>query len=109
VGFGALAKDKPATLPMAPDIPHAFAFVPDIGPAVGTLLDAPDDAYEQAWQVPCGPTVTPRRILELDAAAIGNNARIKSPPLRVLPAIGTTATGPQPQRPRDVDAPRKRA
>jgi hypothetical protein len=53
-----------------------------------TLLDAPDDAYGQAWHSPCAPTTTPRRLLELGAAAIGMKARIQSMPLWTLPIMG---------------------
>ena len=61
--FGMIGQGKTATLVMPPDMPHAMAYVPDIGRAAVTLLDAPDDAYGQAWHVPCAPTTTPRRIL----------------------------------------------
>ena len=37
----------------SPDTPHDFAYVPDCARAVVTLLDAPDDAFGQAWHVPC--------------------------------------------------------
>src|SRR5262249_34254126 len=36
VGFGAIAKGRTAMLLIPPDMPHAFAYVPDIGRAVGT-------------------------------------------------------------------------
>jgi nucleoside-diphosphate-sugar epimerase len=88
IAFGALARDRAATLIFPPDLPHAFAYVPDIGRAIVTLLEAPDDAYGQAWHVPCAPTTTPRRILELGAAAIGRKPRIRSMPLWVLPLAG---------------------
>ncbi|RTL73204.1 MAG: NAD-dependent epimerase/dehydratase family protein [Hyphomicrobiales bacterium] len=88
IAFGALARNRPATLIFPPDMPHAFAYVPDIGRAIITLLEAPDDAYGQAWHVPCAPTSTPRRILELGAAAIGRKLRIRSLPVWVLPVAG---------------------
>ncbi len=59
-GFGALARGKSALLVTPPDTPHDFAYVPDVAPAIVTLLDAPDDAYGQAWNMPCAPTLTPR-------------------------------------------------
>lgn len=86
--FGAIARGRPATLLLAPDTPHAFAYVPDVGRAVGTLLGAPDDAYGEAWHVPCAPVITPRRILELGAAGIGRTARIRNVPLWLLRAAG---------------------
>lgn len=88
IAFGALGHDRPATLIFPPDMPHAFAYVPDIGRAIVTLLEAPDDAYGQAWHVPCAPTSTSRRILELGAAAIGRKLRIRSLPLWTLPVAG---------------------
>ena len=88
VGFGAVANGRTATLIVQPEIPHAFAYVPDIGRAVGTLLMAPDDAFGQAWHVPCAPTLTPQRILEIGAVAIGQKAKIRRVPLWMLPAAG---------------------
>jgi nucleoside-diphosphate-sugar epimerase len=86
--FGALAKGKPALLLVPPETPHDFAYVPDIGRAVVTLLEAPDDAYGQAWNMPCAPTTTPREIIRLGAAAIGVAPKITAIPLWSLPAMG---------------------
>ena len=91
VGFGALARGKAATLLIPPKVPHAFAYVPDIGRAIATLLDASDDAFGQAWHVPCAPLRTPRQILELGAAGIGRKLSIRSLPLWLLPAAGVTS------------------
>ena len=87
-GFGALAADKRMTLIMPPDTPHEFAYVPDIARAAVTLLDAPDDAFGQAWHVPSAPTRTARQILALGAQALGAAPRISSLPLWALPALG---------------------
>ncbi|WP_146423033.1 NAD-dependent epimerase/dehydratase family protein [Humitalea rosea] len=67
--LGEVAKGKAAQLGVPPDTPHDFAYVPDIARAALTLLDAPDNAYGQAWNMPCAPTRTPREILQLGAAA----------------------------------------
>lgn len=88
VGFGALAKGRAATLIAPPDTPHDFAYVPDIARCVATLLDAPDDAFGQAWHTPCAPIRTPREILVLGAAAIGVKPRITALPLGLLPVFG---------------------
>ncbi len=69
-------------------MPHDFAYVPDIARAVVTLLDAPDDAYGQAWNMPCAPTRTPREILRLGAEALGVRLRLRAVPLRLLPLLG---------------------
>jgi len=88
VGFKAVAEGKAAMLIAPPDTPHAYAYVPDFGRAVATMLDAPDDCFGQAWHVPCPPTTTSRAILALGAAAIGRRLRINAMPLALLPALG---------------------
>ncbi len=87
-GFGRLARGKAALLVAPPDTPHDFAYVPDVARAVVSLLDAPDDAYGQAWNMPCAPTRTPREILALGAAALGVRPRVTTIPLRSLPLLG---------------------
>jgi nucleoside-diphosphate-sugar epimerase len=86
--FGALAQGKPALLVVPPDTPHDFAYVPDIARAIISLLDAPDDAYGQVWNMPCAPTRTSREILRLGAAALHVKPRIRAVPLWLLPALG---------------------
>jgi nucleoside-diphosphate-sugar epimerase len=86
--LGALAKGKTAQLITPLDTPHEFAYVPDIAKAVVTLLDAPDDAYGQAWHVPCAPTRTPREIISLGAASLGIEPKVSGLPLWLLPVIG---------------------
>lgn len=86
-GFGALARGKPAMI-LAPDTPHDFAYAPDIARAVLTLFDAPDDAYGQAWNVPCAPPRTPRDILRLGAQAIGAPLKLIAIPLWSLGVLG---------------------
>ena len=86
--FGALAQGKRALLLAPPDIPHDFAYVPDIARAVVTLLDAPDDAFGQVWNMPCAPTRTPREILQLGADALGVGLKVRAIPLGLLPAMG---------------------
>jgi len=91
-GFGALARGKPALLLAPPDTPHDFAYVPDIARAVVSLLDAPDDAYGQVWNMPCAPTRTPREILAMGAAALGAKPKITAVPLWLLPILGLFST-----------------
>jgi nucleoside-diphosphate-sugar epimerase len=88
IAFGAIANGKRATLIAPPDMPHDFAYVPDIARAVISLLNAPDDAFGQAWHVPCAPIKTPREILELGADSLGVKLRITALPLWLLPAAG---------------------
>lgn len=86
--FQALARGKAAMMLMQPDLPHAFAYVPDIARAAVSLLDAPDDAFNQAWHVPCAPTRTPRQILQLAADALGEKLRISAMPAPMLALLG---------------------
>lgn len=91
LAFGAIAKGKRAMLIAPPDTPHDFAYVPDIARAVASLLDAPDDAFGQAWHMPSAPIRTPRQILELGARALGTTARISSLPQWLLPVVGAVS------------------
>jgi nucleoside-diphosphate-sugar epimerase len=86
--FGALARGKAARVIGSPDTPHDFAYVPDFARAVVTLLDAPDDAFGQAWHVPCAPTRSPREILALGAAALGVRPRVSGLPIWALGPLG---------------------
>jgi nucleoside-diphosphate-sugar epimerase len=88
LAFGALANGKRATLIAPPDMPHDFAYVPDIARAILSLLDAPDDVFGQAWHMPSAPIKTPREILQLGADALGVKLRITALPLWSLPIIG---------------------
>ena len=88
LAFGALANGKRATLIAPPDTPHDFAYVPDIARAAVTLLDAPDDAFGQVWNMPCAPTRTPREILKLGADAIDAPLKIMAVPFWLLPLLG---------------------
>lgn len=87
-GFGLIAKGKAAMLLMSPDIPHEFAYVPDIARAALSLIDAGDDVYGQAWHVPCAPTRTPRQILQLGADALGQKLRVSAMPGWLLRVMG---------------------
>jgi nucleoside-diphosphate-sugar epimerase len=88
IAFGALANGRRATLIAPPDTPHDFAYVPDIARAVATLLDAPDDAFGQAWHMPCAPIRTPRQILALGAQSLGLKLKLTALPLWSLPVLG---------------------
>jgi nucleoside-diphosphate-sugar epimerase len=78
--IGAMAKGKAAAFIGSPDIPHDYAYVPDVARAAVTLLDAPDSAFGQAWHVPCAPTRTTRQILMIAADALGARLRLHAIP-----------------------------
>jgi nucleoside-diphosphate-sugar epimerase len=86
--FGNMARGKRAMLLVPPDLPHDYAYVPDFGRAVMTLLEAPDDCFNQAWHVPCAPIQTSRQILEMGAKSIGVAPKIMALPMGLLPVFG---------------------
>jgi nucleoside-diphosphate-sugar epimerase len=77
-----------APFAVSPDFPHDFAYVPDIARAVVTLLEAPDEAFGQAWHVPSAPTRRPREILALGAAAMGQKLKVRTLPRWTLAPLG---------------------
>jgi len=87
-GVKRLLAGKPALIPYSPDHPHDFTYVPDFARALLTLLDAPSDAYGQAWHVPIAPTQTLRSLIVKAAAMIGVVPRISVMPRPILHLAG---------------------
>ncbi len=87
-GVARLLAGKPALVPYPPGEPHDFTYVPDFARALATLVDAPDDAYGQAWHVPNAPTRTLRAVLTAAAARIGVPVRISTIPNAIAPIVG---------------------
>lgn len=79
-GLAAIATGKPAMVIFSPDQPHDYAYVPDIGRAMVTLLDAGDDAFNQAWHMPCAPIMTTREILAIGARKAKMTLRLRTFP-----------------------------
>lgn len=86
-GLAAIARRKPAIFLFSPDQPHDYAYVPDIGRAIVTLLDAGDDAFGRAWHMPCAPTRSSREILKLGAACTGAPLRLWAIPRLALDGL----------------------
>jgi nucleoside-diphosphate-sugar epimerase len=82
----ALAEGKTARLLGNADLPHDVAHLHDYARATITLLDAPADAYGQAWHVPTAPTLTLRQHLKIAADALGVPLK-----LSVVPGLGGAA------------------
>jgi nucleoside-diphosphate-sugar epimerase len=87
-GVARFLAGKPAFIPYNPDHPHDFAYVPDFARALVTLVDAPDDAYGQAWHVPNAPTRTLREVLAMAASLIGVPPRVIVLPAALAPIVG---------------------
>ena len=79
-GLAAIAKGKAASFVFPPDQPHDFAYIPDIGRAMVSLLDADDAAFGQVWHMPCAPTLTSRQILAMGARAAGVPLKLRTIP-----------------------------
>lgn len=75
--LGLIAQDKTVLMTADPDFPHDVTHVEDYARAMVTLLDAPASDYGQAWHVPCSSTLTFRQFMEIAAAAIGVELKIK--------------------------------
>ena len=83
-----LAKGKRAVMLGDVDLPHDVAHVSDYARAVITLRDADDDAYGEAWHVPCAPTLTLRQHLQIAADAVGVKLKLTVLPRWLAPIIG---------------------
>jgi nucleoside-diphosphate-sugar epimerase len=81
-GVKNLLAGKAAIAPYPVVFPHDVTYVPDFARALVTLLDAPAEAYGQAWHVPNAPTQTFRSLIEKAAGLIG-----VEPTMRVIPEI----------------------
>ena len=88
LAFGNIARRKNAMVIINPDVPHAFAYVPDIARGVASLLDAPDDAFGQAWHIPSAPLRTTREILAMGANTLVKPLSISAIPMWLLPVLG---------------------
>ena len=87
-GIAKFLAGQPALVPYSPEHPHDFAYVPDFARALVSLVDAPDDAYGQAWHIPHAPTQTLREVLTLAANIIGVPPKITVLPAALAPIIG---------------------
>jgi nucleoside-diphosphate-sugar epimerase len=88
MALGALAKGKPAMMIVDANQKHDFAYVPDIGRGVLSLLNAPDEDFGQAWHLPCAPIQTPREILSLASLYTGKPLKLSALPMAFLPFLG---------------------
>jgi nucleoside-diphosphate-sugar epimerase len=87
-GVKRLLGGKAALIPYSPDHLHDFTYVPDFARALVTLLDAPADAYGQAWHVPDAPVQTLRSLIAKAAEMIGVAPRVTVMPRAMLHVAG---------------------
>lgn len=65
-----LAGKKPAWIGN-PDLPHSHTNIDDVGRAMITLSNAPDDAYGRAWHVPTALALSANQIARMAFAQLG--------------------------------------
>lgn len=69
--LGRLAQGKSAQVLISADHPHDMVHISDFARAIVTLVEAPDDAFGEAWHVPTPPTKTLREAIIIAADAMG--------------------------------------
>lgn len=78
--LGRLARGKSAQVLISADYPHDIVHITDFARAIVTIVEAPDDAFGQAWHVPTPPTKTLREAITIAANAMGVPAKISVVP-----------------------------
>lgn len=78
--LGRLSQGKSAQVLISADHPHDIVQIADFARAIVTLVEAPDDAFGQAWHVPTAPTKTLREAVTIAADAMGVPAKISVVP-----------------------------
>lgn len=86
--LGRLAQGKSAQVLISADYPHDIVHISDFARAIVSLVEAPDDAFGQAWHVPTPPTKTLREAIAIAADAIGVPAKISVVPGWLAKIIG---------------------
>ncbi len=91
-GIIRLLAGQAALAPYPPDNLHDFTYVPDFARTLVTLMDAPDDAYGQAWHVPNASTLSLRDILTTAGKLIGVAPRVQVLPRALTRLVGIFRT-----------------
>ncbi len=84
-----LAGKKPAWIGN-PDLPHSHTNIDDLGRAMITLSNAPDDAYGRAWHVPTAPALSANQIATIAFAQLDMAPK----PVSAMSALTQTLLSP---------------
>jgi nucleoside-diphosphate-sugar epimerase len=76
-----------------PDLPHSYAYVPDIGKAL-VMLGANESAFGHPWLIPNPRTVTTREFVALISQFTGTDPKIQPAPKWLLNLLGATIMPP---------------
>ena len=78
--LGRLAQGRSAQVLISADYLHDIVHITDFARAIVTLVEAPDEAFGEAWHVPTPPTKTLREAITIAADAMGVPAKISVVP-----------------------------
>lgn len=85
--FANAVAGKPAQTTGNPDMPHTYAYVPDIAKGLATLGER-EEALGQAWHLPAAPAVTTRELVTLAFEAAGQTPRLQALPPWLVRGLG---------------------
>lgn len=85
--FANAVAGKPAQTTGNPDMPHTYAYVPDIAKGLATLGER-EEALGQAWHLPAAPAVTTRELVALAFEAAGHAPRLQALPPWLVRGLG---------------------
>lgn len=85
--FARAVLGKPAQILGDADLPHSYAYMPDVGKGL-VILGERDEALGQAWHLPSAPAITTRAFIELAFAEAGHAPRIQALPSWLVRALG---------------------
>jgi nucleoside-diphosphate-sugar epimerase len=85
--FARVVAGKPAQVTGNPDLPHTYAYMPDIGRAL-VALGEHDAALGQAWHLPSAPAITTREFVRIACEEAGYPPRIQALPSWLVRVLG---------------------
>jgi nucleoside-diphosphate-sugar epimerase len=69
-------KGRSGQIPMNPDVPHTYHYIPDVAAGLATLGGAPDDEFGKPWMLPCRPVETFRDLVRRLERPLGTPIRL---------------------------------
>jgi len=85
--FGNLVAGKKAALMGAPDVPHSWAYIEDVGRAAA-ILGLREEALGRAWIPPHAPPVTQAEMVTMAAGILGAEPKMMTIPAWMMRLVG---------------------
>jgi nucleoside-diphosphate-sugar epimerase len=79
---------KTARVLVNPDMIHTYHYIPDVAAGLAALGTAEDDAYGQAWMLPCVPAETMRTLVARFSRHLQREIRLAGVPHWMVEAVG---------------------